>query len=835
MSGVYIYPFKRNAFLTFRVNFNVLSGQFVVLTDAQAIASCGFSFSSNGNVYAYDGTNIQLLKAYSPDDFYTLKFINPSLVTVTINGTTEYTFQTPITATGGVFGYIKLLNVGDLVSDITYNSLEVGPTGATGATGPTGPTGATGPVGATGATGPTGPTGPTLAIQGSSTGSILLTQTNGNVYFNNILQVADSGSTGYVQVSGDIIPSQDLTYDLGSTGKMWRDIYVGTGSVHIGNLVLSSTGTGLPLINGQAGAYIDSNNNSIFGNFAYSSGTTGEQNVAIGTGALYNNTIGGVNVAIGWTSLSENIDGNVNTAVGSNSLQANTGGCYNTAIGGQSLVFNTIGFNNTAVGLGSLGSNIEGSNNTAIGYGADTNVGGNLSDCIILGAGAIAQNSGEFVVGSTGNPIQNVGSTLPIRLNGNLQYIAVSGSPTGANRPSGNTLTVDAVYGDDTLAAENPYTMPFATINAALDHGTTGQIVFLRPGAYQGPITIPSGVAIRGASTQVTSINALGTTGATTLVTMGEQTRLEDVTLNLTSNANVDLIGVDFPSGTPQTAKMRTMVVNVTSGATGLCNIFGVQSAGTSSTGTSSANAIRGATINVSAGGTGSNRGIIVSGANRFAIRDTNVYIGGTGANNVGVETTNASSICELKTSTINSTTTNDDQTQHHDINRTAGNIVLTSTDLYHNDANGNSFTTTSEPSNIFFGMIGNPASDTRYYLVPGTVPITSILHTANNVWTSTNVFPFPWNQPVIVFTFTLNFTGTLGTSVTMDFNIHRGVAGAIPAQTPVLTVQLTASEKTKSITTQSAVFNTGDTMACTLVTTGNPGTGTFVGIVGTY
>ena len=69
-----------------------------------------------------------------------------------------------------------------------------------------------------------------------------------------------------------------------------------------------------------------------------------------------------------------------------------------------------------------------------------------------------------------------------------------------------------------------------------------------------------------------------------------------------------------------------------------------------------------------------------------------------------------------------------------------------------------------------------------------------------------------------------------------MDFNIHRGVAGGTgPAETPVLTVQLTGTEKTKSITTQSAVFNTGDTMACTLVTTGNPDPGTFVGIVGVY
>ena len=317
---------------------------------------------------------------------------------------------------------------------------------------------------------------------------------------------------------------------------------------------------------------------------------------------------------------------------------------------------------------------------------------------------------------------------------------------------------------------------------------------------------------------------------------MGIQTRLEDVTLNISSSANVDLVGVDFPSGTPQTAKMRTLVVNVTSTATGLCAVTGVLSAGTSSTAISSANAIRASTINVSAGGTGANRGIFISGANRFAIRDVNVYISGAGANNIGVETTNASSICELKISTINSTTSNVDQTLHHDINRTAGLIVLTGTDLFHNDANGNSFTTTSEPSNIFFGMIGNPGDTRRYYLVPGVVPIANIPDTTKAAaWAPTSVFPIPWNQPVIVFTFTLTFTGTIGAGVTMDFNIHKGLAGAVPAETPVLTIQLSENQTTKTITTQSAVFNTTDRMACTLVTTGNPGTGTFVGIVGTY
>jgi len=189
----------------------------------------------------------------------------------------------------------------------------------------------------------------------------------------------------------------------------------------------------------------------------------------------------------------------------------------------------------------------------------------------------------------------------------------------------------------------------------------------------------------------------------------------------------------------------------------------------------------------------------------------------------------------ELKTSTVYSVTTNVDQTQHHDILRTLGNIVLTSVDLHDNDAGTNSFTTTSEPSNLFFGIIGDMANNTRYYLVPGTVPIASLPNTSRTVWTSANVFPIPWNQPVIVFTFTLNFTGTIGNNVTVDFNIHRGIAGATPAETPVLTVQLTQGEKTKTITTQSAVFKQGDTMACTVVANGNPGTGTFIGIVGTY
>jgi hypothetical protein len=53
-------------------------------------------------------------------------------------------------------------------------------------------------------------------------------------------------------IAGDIVPAADITYSLGSTGVRWADVYVGTGSLHIGNAVLSATGTAL-LLNGSLG------------------------------------------------------------------------------------------------------------------------------------------------------------------------------------------------------------------------------------------------------------------------------------------------------------------------------------------------------------------------------------------------------------------------------------------------------------------------------------------------------------------------------------------------------------------------------------------------------
>jgi hypothetical protein len=94
-------------------------------------------------------------------------------------------------------------------------------------------------IGPTGYTGITGPTGPTLPIQGPGTGSILLQNPdNSNVYTSTHLQILDNS----ISVSGDLVPQTTLANNLGSPTNQWHSLYVGTGSIHMGqDLILSGS------------------------------------------------------------------------------------------------------------------------------------------------------------------------------------------------------------------------------------------------------------------------------------------------------------------------------------------------------------------------------------------------------------------------------------------------------------------------------------------------------------------------------------------------------------------------------------------------------------------
>ena len=118
------------------------------------------------------------------------------------------------------------------------------------------------------------------------------------------------------------------------------------------------------LISLTSGAY-----NTAIGFQALQFNNTGGSNTAIGSAALQSNTTGTYNTANGFFALTNNTTGSDNTATGAAALSVNTTGYCNTATGFQALQFNNSGAFNTANGYNALQNN-NGSNNTATGVSA---------------------------------------------------------------------------------------------------------------------------------------------------------------------------------------------------------------------------------------------------------------------------------------------------------------------------------------------------------------------------------------------------------------------------------------------------------------------------------
>jgi hypothetical protein len=117
--------------------------------------------------------------------------------------------------------------------------------------------------------------------------------------------------------------------------------------------------------------------NTVEGQSAFSSDTSGSYNSAFGAWALFNNTTGQNNSAFGFEAMLNNITGNHNTGIGMYSLFYSTDGIENVAVGYESLFSNQNGNNNIAIGYQAGFVPTNGNNNIEIGHiglANDTNV-----------------------------------------------------------------------------------------------------------------------------------------------------------------------------------------------------------------------------------------------------------------------------------------------------------------------------------------------------------------------------------------------------------------------------------------------------------------------------
>lgn len=435
--------------------------------------------------------------------------------------------------------------------------------------------------------------------------------------------------------------------------------------------------------------------------------------------------------------------------------------------------------------------------------------------------------------GTSGQALANNGA-------GALSWTAMPANG-GLTPKLGNVLVVDAVNGNDGTGTVNG--PPFATVEAAIAYintnSLTGVTVWIMPGTYTlasltTGLTIPATCALRGMNAQTTKIvmTANNPGGTVTLLTMGENTRVEDISLTLnSSNATTNLVGIALPGTTSSTSKLRTAVLTIDNSGLAVgttTNVYGILDNGTGSVGppTFSFNFTRGVTVNVFSNGGGNKRGVLVSTANDVTFRDTNFYVraptdsASTGSY-VGVETTDPDCSAQFRTSSISGPTTAGSYTGS-DIYQASpaagytykGVVLGPGCDLINKTAGGKSFTTYTTPITLLYCANASLLNGT-HYLWPGTLP---------SGGDNTEVF-YRFQQKAIIQGLAINCRTAPGTGHGVTVTIRRSTTGASGSGVATsMTVSITNSTNAGTHFTSSEDFAQGEFMSVQITTPGGPG-----------
>ena len=299
----------------------------------------------------------------------------------------------------------------------------------------------------------------------------------------------------------------------------------------------------------------------------------------------------------------------------------------------------------------------------------------------------------------------------------------------------GNTLTVDQVNGNDITGT--PSGTPYKTVNAAISNLVQGDTVWILPGTYvlTDSITLLPNTSLRGMSLQTCKLIMSNVTSNTTMLTMGENSRVEDLSWYLHSQGHYNLVGVNFPGTTNATAKIRPSVFTVDNSSAPFSadssDVYTVYINATDGQNDAafSFNCLKGSTFNLFSNGRGRKRGILVDGNGCVvSTRDINVFVRKPTdltslGSYVGVETSNANATIQLRTTSVSGAKKGGSYTSS-DILQTLGRIEIgPGTDLITRSAGTSSFTTFVYPTTIFYALKGNlnTAEIFTSWLWPGT------------------------------------------------------------------------------------------------------------------
>ena len=179
---------------------------------------------------------------------------------------------TGMTGMTGMTGATGLTGVG-ITGPTGPSGGPPGPTGEDGAAGADGPQGAQGAQGSDGPMGPTGPTG-SGGGGGNPGGNDTEVQYNDNgsfggapIYYdvsNNRFGVDTNMPDALWHVAGDsvfqnILPEDDLMYDLGSSSYQWNDLYLGGSTIYLAGSTIKVVSGDLKFNDGTTDSYLVTN------------------------------------------------------------------------------------------------------------------------------------------------------------------------------------------------------------------------------------------------------------------------------------------------------------------------------------------------------------------------------------------------------------------------------------------------------------------------------------------------------------------------------------------------------------------------------------------------
>lgn len=301
---------------------------------------------------------------------------------------------------------------------------------------------------------------------------------------------------------------------------------------------------------------------------------------------------------------------------------------------------------------------------------------------------------------------------------GALSWTTVA--PAGSSL-TGNTVWVDAVYGNDATGARGDGGKPFLTVEAAIAVALSGDVVTVRPGTYNvaTTLTLPTGVAMRGYSRDNTTIQKLNVTADTTLLTMGESSSIQDLRFRLTSTGHHTLKGVLWSGTTTATAHADHCFVDVdnsTAGDAGTSNVYGVHVTATSTPARITSVASNDVIVNVTSAGLGNKRGVLLDTSVAYFRNESSIYsavrTGAAAGSYIGGEVNIASGILAMNSGGYEGTSA--------DMSETAGSLEVLGVDLTNDNANGKGFLVTQASPRFTWGVVGALPSGVRY-LYPGT------------------------------------------------------------------------------------------------------------------